>query len=401
MDRSIRKSVNSNHFDSLFVDSQEGQQQKAIVVNEIFEGNIVFERPEIYLLKESIKTMVQLRELINGLKITNGLKKAIENLFYVDKDLNLRSDLRTVLLDNTNLAFFVGAGVSKLLNIPLWNEIADEAINYLRDNYHINHIEADKLKTDIVNPKQKLTIFHRLIKDNSELKGFYQKYLNGEQKFRHNPYELLWELERALSKPVLKISTNMDKKWIDLLRDKERKGQVEVDELGNPIEKKPYSEVKTSGFNKDEDLDTNCLYQIHGSIDDLFKAIITTADYVKAYRDDQGLKGFLEKVFREYIVLFIGSGMQEFEILEHCLKGSTNRHFLLIGSYIEEQALFRVKRKYFEELKIIAIPYYLDFQNYERLLFVLQTWIDEIESSRVLGYYEALRTIDEALAIDE
>lgn len=85
---------------------------------------------------------------------------------------------------------------------------------------------------------------------------------------------------------------------------------------------------------------------------------------MRNYRNDKGLKGFLENLFKEYVVIFIGSGIQEFEILEHCLKQSPLEHFSLIGTQMGEENLFRIKKAYFREIRINTVPYYLDFQGY-------------------------------------
>jgi hypothetical protein len=60
--------------------------------------------------------------------------------------------------------------------------------------------------------------------------------------------------------------------------------------------------------------------------------------------------------------------------------------------------LFRVKKAYFAELGIKAFPYYLDFQGYDRLLFVLRSWIEEIKVSRARHYYDNITVLDEVLS---
>ena len=126
-------------------------------------------------------------------------------------------------------------------------------------------------------------------------------------------------------------------------------------------------------------------------------AVITTSQYVNNYRDEKGLKGFLGKVFKECIVLFIGSGIQEFEILEHCLKQSPFEHFALVGAQVGEENLFRVKKAYFSEIHIKTLPYYLDFQGHDRLLFVLRSWVDDVRSAKKKQFYDDIKLIDEVL----
>ena len=86
--------------------------------------------------------------------------------------------------------------------------------------------------------------------------------------------------------------------------------------------------------------------------------------------------------------------MEEFPILEHIIKNS-KIHYAVVPTYLNEMNLFRLHSEYFDTLKIKPIPYYLDFNGYERLINVLDAWNQQIKDSRGKDYYQKIKTIDE------
>ncbi len=395
MDRSIRKSIYVNELNYAIQLSNITEDKRSQLIPEIFENP---RAEKTYLLKDDIRTLSELTSKVRKIINQEDGVSAILNIFSVKDDLIIPVELREALFNNVELAVFVGAGVSRLLEIPLWAELAINVINYLKDNNHLNHAESRRLQGEKYTSKQIISIFHRIVKDKNEIKKFYEKYLVGKVNKNGNPYELLFELEEALAKPVFKISTNIDLEWEKFLQGKVAKQKQNQNPQGQTSSAPVcYERSQYENFKHDQEVVNNILYQIHGSMHNLDGAIITTSQYVNNYRDEKGLKGFLEKVFKECIVLFIGSGIQEFEILEHCLKQSPFEHFALVGAQVGEENLFRVKKAYFSEIHIKTLPYYLDFQGHDRLLFVLRSWIDEIRSTKKKQFYDDIKLIDEVL----
>jgi hypothetical protein len=395
MHRSIRKSIFINELNYIIQLNKIADDKRSELILDLFEDP---QTETAYLLKDNIRTLPELENRVRKILDQEDAVSALKKIFSVNDDLFIPKELREVVFSNVKLAFFVGAGVSKLLNIPLWAELAGNAINYLKDNNYLNYAESSRLKDEKYTSRQIISIFHMIVKERNELAEFYKKYLVLQNNKHKNPYELLFELEDAISKPVIKISTNIDREWENVLRDKASKQKQNQNVQGQSfISQVCYDRTQYQGFQRSQEIISNILYQIHGSIENLDGAVITTAQYVKNYRDDKELKGFLDKVFKEYTVLFIGSGIQEFEILEHCLKQSPFQHFALVGTRLGEENLFRVKKAYFSDIKIKALPYYLDFQGYERLLLVLGSWTDEIRSAKKKQFYDDIKLIDEVL----
>jgi hypothetical protein len=243
-----------------------------------------------------------------------------------------------------------------------------------------------------------MSIFHQIVKSESSLEKFYKDHFERKDNKFGNPYEILLKIENALAKPIVKISTNIDLEWERILKDESEKQKQNQTEEGQAIKAHHfYTQSKYFDFTGEQKIADDILYQIHGSLNKINRTIITTEDYVRNYRDEKGLKGFLAKLFKEYVVLFIGSGIQEFEILEHCLIESQNKHFALIGTQLGEDNLFRIQRGYFDGINIKAIRYYLDFQGYDRLLIVLQSWVNEIAAIKKKTFYDEIRLIDEVM----
>lgn len=394
MDRSFNKSIAVNELNYIFQSSSIEESERSRLIPELFEDP---KAERIYLLKDNIRTLKDLEAKIRLIINQQDSVTAMLHGFSVKDDLCIPHGLRDTFLGNVKMAFFVGAGASKLLKIPLWEEIADQAIDHMKEHNYINHSEAMQLKNERYTARQVISIFHQIVKDKSR-KLFYERCLAGKSNDKGNPYELLFLLEQALAKPITKITTNIDLEWENILKDETAKQKQRQSFEGKIIDHDSYYEnAQRSDFKRGQEIEHKILYQIHGSLRDLDNSIMTTSQYVNAYRDENGLKGFLEDIFSTHIVLFIGSGFQEFEILEHCLKHSPSRHYALVGTQMGEDNLFRVKKAYFSELNIKAISYYLDFQGYDRLLLVLRSWVDEITSHKKKQFYDDIRLIDEAL----
>lgn len=395
MERSIRKSIYVNELNYVMQLSKLTDDKRSRIIPELFENP---QADKTYLLREEIRTLDDLESRIKNIIDQQDVVSALLNIFSVTDDLVIPIEFRNILFSNVKLAFFIGAGVSKLLEIPLWADLANNVIDYLKEGCDLNHTEAVRLRDERYSSRQIISIFHQVVKDRSKINNFYEKRLAGQGNKNGNPYELLLDLEDALAKPVIKISTNIDLEWEKVLRRKADKQKQERTREGQLSQLSVcYEHSQYDNFQVKQKIADNILYQIHGSMNSLDTAIMTTSQYVNNYRDEKGLRGFLETIFKEYIVLFIGSSMQEFEILEHCLKQSPFKHFALVGTRVGEENLFRIKRAYFSEINVKAIPYYLDFQGYDRLLFVLRSWADEVRIARKKQFYDDIKLIDEVL----
>ena len=187
MYRSIKKSISVNELNYIFQLNNIQEEKRSYLIPELFDNP---KAEKIYLLKEDIRTSKDLEDRVRDVIDQQDCIFAITNAFSVDDDLAIPLELREILFSNIKLAFFVGAGVSKLLKIPLWEELADNAINYLKENNYINHTESSRLKNEKYTAKQVMSIFHQIVRDKNAFKKFFEDHLCGAENKEGNPYEL-------------------------------------------------------------------------------------------------------------------------------------------------------------------------------------------------------------------
>ena len=390
---SIRKTIFKDELRYIFSVCKDKltEVEKDRIVHSIFENPLTISKQ--YILKKELNTLEDLTTEINKITTDSEVAGAINTLFLVQDDLELPTDLKNIFLRNEKIGVFVGAGVSKLINIPLWRELGDKAIEYLRIINRINYFEYQRIISDVIDPKQKLTIFHKILPKNTpDAKKFYHDSLKkSNRKGIENPYNLLVEID------WVKITSNIDNEFYDALNKKFEyflKISNEKEKDIKSINKHKKANKAISKFNVSS-MNYDTIYQIHGSMDDLEHTTLTTEDYIEAYYSEESeLKIFLTELFKEYTIVFIGYGLEEFSILEHIIK-NTRRHYALIGTYLNEVNLFRLHSEYFSALHITPIPFYLDFNGHKRLISVLDSWNQKIKDARSKEYYQNIMKIDE------
>lgn len=360
------------------------------IIHSIFENPLTMTKQ--YMLKKEINTLEDLSNEINKISANKEVIGAINTLFLVQDDFELPLDLKNLFLINEKICLFSGAGISKLLGIPLWKELANKAIEYLySDAKKINYFEYQRIIYDVIDPKQKLTIFHNLLPRNTkEAQKFYEATLKADYE-KENPYHLLVKFD------WIKLTSNIDNEFYNALnREPEQSLKVEDEPSQNLEIIAKRAKKETRDFNI-SNLNHETIYYIHGSIDNLQQTILTTKDYIEAYYSDKSqLRTFLRDIFNEYSVIFIGYGLEEFPILEHIIKNS-KRHYAVIGTYLNEMNLLRLNSEYFKTLNITLIPFYLDFNGYNRLISILDSWIQQIRDARSKDYYQKIKDIDETV----
>lgn len=347
--------------------------------------NVLFVNPADittqYLLKKEILLPEKISETLSKIITNSDFIADVRTLFEVSDDLELPTILREQLSKKEKFAVFVGAGVSKLLGIPLWDELAVRAINYLHEIKKISFVEAERIIHERTSPKHKMSIFHQILQKKDSIK-FYEKCFipNDKERLSRNPYDELVKIECP------KFSSNLDNEFLNALNRKRELDRKEASMANLPLMPVHIS----SGFNKDMVLSTNAIYQVHGSYQYIDKySVITMQDYLSYYFQDREIRlsNFLEKIFNEYVILFIGYGMEEFEILSSVLNNK-GKHHVLVSTYLNDVNLLRVKKEYFEgTLGMHAHGYYLDFNGYDRLYHVIKSWVEKINFEIKGGFY--------------
>ena len=262
-----------------------------------------------------------------------------------------------------HLVLFVGAGVSRLLKLPSWDDLANKQLKHLYENDCLNYSEKEQLK--ILDPKKKLSIAKRIAADKD--KGLdFRKHLE-EPSGKSSIYSSINEIGCPC------VTTNYD----ELL-------------YPNANEYVDDSTVSTSRrINRKEgfsisNLDPGTVIHLHGSISEEREMVYTTKQYIEHYTEPDVQK-FLQDMFSQRVVLFIGYGLEESEILEQILrsgettKGSSRKKlFALQGYFLKDKYLHESLRRYYLEFDLHIIDYIMDERGHHRQEDIISDWKNEI-----------------------
>jgi hypothetical protein len=298
------------------------------------------------------------------------------------------------------LVVFIGAGVSRIVGCPSWKEFALLHLKYLFEKNAFNYYEFAKLKE--IEPRKLLSICKKIYEDKNLSPKKTADLLQGNIDLI-NKYPIYDELYAF---NAIYLTTNYDiyldeaaQKAGRIVSKSERSSETSV-----PIEEKTKYEI----INSQDDLLVTCLkngniIHLHGSIQNEQQMIITITDYMALYEKDSKPAVLLEEVFRSFTVLFVGYGLEEYEILEFMINRSliargAIQHYMLYPVFKAESNLLDFQQKYYSDLGVQLIPYPIDENGYEQLATVVHEWTRQIgPTARPQKYYEKIRLIDEVL----
>lgn len=293
---------------------------------------------------------------------------------------------------------FIGAGVSRLAGCPDWTAFADGALDQMIRARCLNHSQVEQLKN--LTPRVKLSIARAVSKGATSVEfgkilhqGEWQKHEDGRR-----VYAAIGKLAHQF------VTTNYDE-WLDI-----DLSTPDVSLSGELPKASQSSARSRHPFYRHQDFTPNVLsiegavVHLHGSVRDPSTMILTQQDYVSHYANDRQLGiaperenrvlTFLDHLFRNRSVLFLGYGLEELEILEYViLKGGHKnidpslapRHFVLQGFFNHQGELMRHMQQYYQvECGLLLIPFSRDDNNYGQLINVLETWATNLPASKPL-----------------
>lgn len=266
---------------------------------------------------------------------------------------------------NGELVLFVGAGVSMLLGLPSWVDLAQEALLSLQRMSLLNFSELEQLRT--LEPKKQLSIA-KLIAAENEKELELTSYFKGKSEGT-GIYKSINDIGCVC------VTTNYD----ELLTPRYLDGS---DGSETP------ATVKRVYYKKDllaKHLDEpGTVIHLHGGISHPETMVVTTKDYLEHY-DDANVQHFLGELFASKTVLFIGYGLEESEILEHILRrGSVKttadrRRFVLQGYFRSQQPLYENLHRYYEKsFGVHVIGFVRDHEDYRQQETLLRDWAPKI-----------------------
>ncbi len=347
---------------------------------------------EIFSIDRVISSIYSLKPEIRD---TSGLKSKLEEISNLDYaviadlldffksneiDLKMPENLKGIIkLKPQNVAFFVGAGASKLLGYPTWTELADKALDELESRNLISCHEKEMFQKDISDPKVKLSLFETTVSENGTFQFYKERLKVPEREVgTRNVYDLLVS---EVFHDCIKMTTNVDSEFIRAFMKFKPLDFKENNTAENPD--KNQFVISNLKINPSQDLRSDVIYYLHGYIEGTSEELIfSTEKYLKYYfregkEDKSELKLFLEKVFEECTVVFIGSGLEELQILE-TIGNKGGPHYALMGTYTNNIQFLELKAQYLRSLNVEIIPYYLDNEKWNRLYRVIEAWKNEM-----------------------
>jgi SIR2-like protein len=285
---------------------------------------------------------------------------------------------------------FVGAGASVLGGCPGYLPFADRCLDAFVQQGKVSYAQLDQMRE--LPPRIKLSIALAL-QEQHGLKIDYRQVLhpNGcvDVKGRRL-YSALTRLGNAF------VTTNYDE-WLDdvIAPAVSAVSGAGPDPTTVPAPRTVYFRVPdlTAAHLNER----NVVIHLHGSIKDPAGMIMTTRHYIQHYANDR--KGgaaeenlvltFLDDLFRNKTVLFIGYGLSELEILEYVVlktKGlvssvSSPRHFALQGYFSHQYDLMMSIKQYYHECGINLLPFLLDTKGYDQLIEVTENFATGLPAS--------------------
>jgi hypothetical protein len=148
-------------------------------------------------------------------------------------------------------------------------------------------------------------------------------------------------------------------------------------------------------------LKNGSVVHLHGSVEDVANLVFTLPDYMRLYKPDTNPFVLLQEIFKKKTVLFIGYGLEEYEIIEFLINKTDEsnkeiRHFMLFGAYEEEGNMVSLYDKYYAELGIQLLPFSRTVNGYEQLVNVIKDWAKKIGPiSQEQKFIDKRKLIDE------
>ncbi len=299
-----------------------------------------------------------------------------------------------------NLVVFVGAGVSRIIGCPSWKKLALLQLEELRKKGVINYFEYSKLKE--LDERKLLSICLKICKEKNIPQNF-TFFLRGEKDLieKYKIYEYLYDFN------AIYVTTNYDD-YLDQVAQIPTKKPAEISE--GPPSSIPGETVTLQDkvvYKKDEllisNLDSGIVIHLHGSIKDETNLVVTIVDYLNHYAPISKAAVLLEEIFTSFTVLFIGYGLEEYEILEFMVSKSRTakmeiKHFMLYPTFGAEIDLLEYHKQYYKDLGVVLIPYLIDEEGYEQLASVICEWAKQIGPiSKSRDFFQKAKTIDGVL----
>lgn len=297
----------------------------------------------------------------------------------------LPSELENAAKDG-RLVLFIGAGASMLVGMPSWQGLATCALDDLVKIKEINY--AEKHQISELNPQKQLSIAYQIARD----AGIHLKL--GDH-LVPNRDSKIYEVINSIG--AVSVTTNYDHELAPI-----SKRTVKGDETPSTVRRISGADHLGGIYLREP----GTVIHLHGDKGDPRNMIVTTKDYLAHY-DHPKVAHFLVELFKHNVVLFLGYGLEESEILEHILRRSgarkdlqERRRFTLQPFLSKQRSLCERLVTYYEQsFGVHLIGYNIDANGYEQLERVMISWADKL-SIRPLSLVDEMAALD-AVIVNE
>ncbi|MCP4614985.1 MAG: hypothetical protein GY844_00985 [Bradyrhizobium sp.] len=294
---------------------------------------------------------------------------------------------------------FVGAGASVLAGCPTWGQLAEGALRACIAADKFTHGQMDQIRH--LGPRMKLSIA-RAVQAEHGLKIDYDKLINPSKGYQNDVGQRVYRSLGRLSQTF--VTTNYDA-WLDTeVPDTPLSVSASApsrDTASAPRVRRRF--VKVEEFTPANLNQPNSVFHLHGSLMDPSSMVMTTRDYIQRYANDRGSDDparenrtltFLESLFQNKTVLFVGYGLEDLEILEYVIQKARQqmpserpqaRHFMLQGYFAHEYELMRSLTQYYAQCDIELIPFRRDLRDWAQLIEVLESFAAVIPATTPLA----------------
>lgn len=287
------------------------------------------------------------------------------------------------------LVLWIGAGLSKKANLPLWNELKSKLVEDVRSvlaqiPLDCRNAKDEKNFTELTVEKNPWVSFQRLSTSfRTTYESGIKKYLTPIDKVSPEVYKDIWQI------PCLQgvVSLNLDSLASQGFADTGKRDIRRF--LGNKI-----------GPNIDalKDLHRPFLVQLHGEIDDA-KSWVFTHDEIQKLLADQAYTEFCKSIFSTYTVLFLGVSVEDLAISAH-FERLKDAGISLTGNYwLTPNANYNTIR-FCEENGIHPIFYTPDDANHNEVDLCIKSFLPHVEKEIEEDYPPAIDSVFADLEIE-
>lgn len=299
------------------------------------------------------------------------------------------SGLRSALSRGA-LVPFVGAGASRLAGCPDWGAFAEQALKQFLGKGGFSYSQYEQIRS--ISPKLKLSLAKSLEGEHGSLDFAKILQPNGlKDKEGIRLYRALGQLSRVF------VTTNFDE-WLDTVIPPIGPGSPlpgAADDGAPPPPSRRHVIHRPAELELDLLTQEDVVIHLHGHLSSPSGLVMTVPDYLRHYANDRSQDAksenrvltFLDYLFRERTVLFVGYGLDELEILEYVLQKGSHpglpeaRHFVLQGFFSHEEQLHITLRRHFLTLGVEVIGFSRDQKDWFQLIDVLEAFAQNGSSS--------------------